>query len=919
MKLSRYSIIGIMVALLLSALAIMPVFGAVTGTVVVNKSFVSAVGDATITVDDADLNVLLTATQTVVFPASVTTSFFDLKDTAGNSGASFATATGTADGDEVSGTPTITAVSGVATTAANYVVSVFNKSTGSIQISSNVTTGTTPSLDITYKLATINTTTADVSSPSSTSSVTVVLSETGADTGLFVGRFAVGTVSIDIAGVLAKNAATSALDRILAVAGQDITIKYTDGDPAIVLQTELRVESTSPAGTLVSPADGSYTTSLAPVLTVEFTDVDSTVDNGTFDFVIADATTTGDSDVKALITIGTPTITTVTNGFRAAVTINAATAATDKTVGIRWYASVTDKAGNRGQTDANVSVAGNQNYALVIDKQGPNFSGSTVFAGAWWDAANNKVETAVSKSINTSIGIKLPDALDLADTAFDLNEDLNGASVTAADFDIDDLKQASGVTVSDYTTAPAAVYSGATNWIFLTVPPMAPDAKPKVTLLSTSGGISDNAGNSTTSGSKVGGDSQAPTISAVLNRTLDDTDVTLTITTNEAGAPPTVTVIGATTAGNSLGNPVVQAVTLTGTNVYSSTIAPGFGLHSIKVVVKDTTGNTSTLGLDTPTADWPATGALGIYIDNALPAPSVKANNGTAAGSSPEFSNPFFITAAYTGEMKEYGLDAGGTLTTIANAVVTDLDIQNTVTIATATLDGVSILGLQDTQDNTTFNFAVLDIATGEHELVIVAMDEAGNINATGTIKFTVVARKPYSVAMSAGWNLFSFPGNPEDGALDTVLPSSHPATDVLSYDDGVWSVASRTAGGTWEGTLTRMDGNHGYWINTSSSEPIKALLALASVGSAATLPTIAVEAGWNLVAVIDLAQTPQGHTSGKDIQTGKNYFTSVNWSVAYTYDSSTRQWLRVTSTANSVKNGQGVWVWATAAGTLIP
>ena len=33
MRLSRYSIIGIMIALLLSAMAIMPVFGAATGTV----------------------------------------------------------------------------------------------------------------------------------------------------------------------------------------------------------------------------------------------------------------------------------------------------------------------------------------------------------------------------------------------------------------------------------------------------------------------------------------------------------------------------------------------------------------------------------------------------------------------------------------------------------------------------------------------------------------------------------------------------------------------------------------------------------------------------------------------------------------------------------------------------------------------
>ena len=103
--------------------------------------------------------------------------------------------------------------------------------------------------------------------------------------------------------------------------------------------------------------------------------------------------------------------------------------------------------------------------------------------------------------------------------------------------------------------------------------------------------------------------------------------------------------------------------------------------------------------------------------------------------------------------------------------------------------------------------------------MVIVGEDAAGNTVTTGTIDFTVTARKAYKVAVSAGWNLVSFPGDPTDSAIGSVLPATHPATDVLSFDDGVWSVASRTAGGTWEGTLTTIDGKHGYWVNTSSSE----------------------------------------------------------------------------------------------------
>jgi hypothetical protein len=97
---------------------------------------------------------------------------------------------------------------------------------------------------------------------------------------------------------------------------------------------------------------------------------------------------------------------------------------------------------------------------------------------------------------------------------------------------------------------------------------------------------------------------------------------------------------------------------------------------------------------------------------------------------------------------------------------------------------------------------------------------------------------------------------------------------------------------------------------------PDKSLLALTSVGSASTLPTITVEAGWNLVSVIDLAQAKQ---SAAAKTTGVSYFTSLNWSVAYSYSASTRAWTRIVPTGGDVYNGTGVWVWATKAGTLIP
>jgi len=862
-------------------MAIMPVFGAATGTVSVSKTYVSADGEATITVDDADLNTLTASTQAV-----------DLAFTAGQTRGVTLTLS-TSAGDNISGTPTIGTPTAGGQVATNYNLSVFNATTGTVNVTAFAASSGNAEFVISYNLAKVGTTTADVTSPSDTTGISVTLTETGADTGVFEGTFGIdGTASND------------GNDVILAVPGQAVTVKYSDADPAGTRSTSLTVEDTEPVGTLVSPADDSFTTSLTQALTVNFTDSDSLVDAGTIAINILTATNNADADLTGTIKTGTVTTTAITNGFKGEIAL--ASVPDDVTIMITWNATASDLAGNVGTSDT---------FTLYIDNVGPDFANATGSAGAWWDAADAEVETDVTKSINTSIGIQLPDILGNGK-----DDALNADTVTAADFEIDSFLALGATAVSnDVTPSAVNVYAGAPNWIFLTVPAMAPDAQPSVVLLSTSGGISDTAGNATTTGTVASSDKQAPIATATWSdgtlSILDDSDATLTITTNEAGGVPVVTVIGAAdTTG-----PVAQSVSLVGTNLYESKITPGEGVNSVKAVVSDANGNSVTLGTGTPTADFPKSTSIALYIDSDLPVPTVTVNTEAASSSvspSIEVSDPFFIKAVYTTEGAEYGLTGAGVVTATAATVTTDLDDHNTVTIATVTLDDVSKLTLIDTQDNITFNVAISGIAVGDHELVIVAEDTAGNTVSTGTIEFTVTARKAYKVAVSAGWNLVSFPGDPIDGAIGSVLPAAHPATDVLSFDDGVWSVASRTAGGTWEGTLTTIDGKHGYWVNTSSSEPVEALLALASVGSAATLPTIAVEKGWNLVSVIDLAQTKQPSTA----ITGDAYLTSIDWAVAYTYNSSTRAWSRITSsTAANLTNGQGVWVWANKAGTLIP
>ena len=60
--------------------------------------------------------------------------------------------------------------------------------------------------------------------------------------------------------------------------------------------------------------------------------------------------------------------------------------------------------------------------------------------------------------------------------------------------------------------------------------------------------------------------------------------------------------------------------------------------------------------------------------------------------------------------------------------------------------------------------------------------------------KFTVKDRSKTTVAMVPGWNLVSLPGEPTDGAIDTVITNTQVET-VLTYDPSIpcgWLIAVR-------------------------------------------------------------------------------------------------------------------------------
>ena len=243
----------------------------------------------------------------------------------------------------------------------------------------------------------------------------------------------------------------------------------------------------------------------------------------------------------------------------------------------------------------------------------------------------------------------------------------------------------------------------------------------------------------------------------------------------------------------------------------------------------------------------------------------------------------------------------------------TKFDSYGRVEISDVTLNGENVDDIVVRVSSAGFDIALSNLSVGDHTLEFTVTDTAGN-STTEEVDFEVLPRSAYEVDLRPGWNLVSFPGDPVDTAIDSVLPADHPAIEVLKYDAGLWVAAVRDAGQPWEGELTDIDGQSAYWINTTSTKSLEAVLIQPGVGSASRPPAIPLIAGWNLIPVTDLDQEEAGTAQA-------DYFSSLSgedFVVAYSYDAVSRKWTRLTMDGN-VENGQGVWVYSRSNVVLVP
>ena len=301
-----------------------------------------------------------------------------------------------------------------------------------------------------------------------------------------------------------------------------------------------------------------------------------------------------------------------------------------------------------------------------------------------------------------------------------------------------------------------------------------------------------------------------------------------------------------------------------------------------------------------------------------------------------ESSSPF-IRINFDTEGEEYQIFTGGgtdpaTTTPVdelsfgSPPVDVEIDSHDAVTLTKLELedeDGnkTDLLGTEGTVDENSFVVSLPDLAVGTYTLTVNGTDDVGNkLSSDKKFAFEVEKRSSYKVTLDPGWNLISLPGTPADPSIDSVLPDSMKVSRVLQWVRGAFEVAERNSDGTWDpsGGVTELVAGPGYWVFTTAFEDIKTLIP--ERNPATVLPTVDIVGGWNLVGVVDQAQEKQGDPPGGGPTPANVYFSSIEWSVAYSYDTTTATWTKyIEGTTTDVLNGKGYWVWASKAGTLVP
>jgi len=761
-------------------------------------------------------------------------------------------------------------------------------------------------ITLAWKTSAEDSVTANVKSTQDPTGIDITLTETAEGTGIFR-----GTVQLIDAEVTGAVSTTTGGNKLVILNNGTVTATYSDDTPASGSATPTTVtatavaETNAPQVTIIGPADASATQDRTPTFSGSVTDsgsglmLESSVllyidDEDDATNVTAVEIAAGDQNTPDIPATAADGDASVSWDFTPSTALPTGVTTPDHLVD--WQVRANDLAGNVGFSDADGDATDNlvgegdepgegavagrgQPHVVQIDQQIPSISDA--YTGHYWDTTLATPARAQNRA--TSVEVVFDGSMD-------------AAAIDNTDFEVE---------IDSVTHVPsaAAVYSDAPASVWLTLGADIPsDETPTVKVVNS---IADTAGNTTTTGSKVAKDSLAPVLtlalsggSATSNPTgLTKDDITATITSDETLADIRVKVYkpGSIQDGTDI-IPVNQ-----GGNVYE-TVIRGAGLTAGVLSVVVTGQDSATAATLGGTAVAPSTRTLGdpdttsddattYTLDKTAPVmTTTPANGGTTSETSP------FVT----------------------------LDFGEDVTIDSATFDDVDIAASLVTTDDEKWIYRAVDLTLADHEVVAQATDLAGNQSIETTSTFEVIARADFALALVAGWNAVSVPGDPVTPDIDSVFTNTD-IDQVIAYSalnpSNPWRIATKDSGtglfvSTTELSLTDVRQGVGYWVHTDSFEAQDiALTAPIGPGSASppSVVTIPTGNGWNFVGVIDVSGANTTGASGVTVDTAPTYFASVNWSRAYSYNATGLQFVEVTNTgaaSDNLATGQGIWVF---------
>jgi hypothetical protein len=671
----------------------------------------------------------------------------------------------------------------------------------------------------------------------------------------------------DTAAALTDVTTASVISALLGTgaSGTGIAIEVAHGDTLTATYTDTAssasdtaaIDSTAPAIASFAPADKAATNDATPLLTAEVTDPDQGLNLADIKVYLNDVEKTG--------TAGYDTD-PLTGGFRVKFTTGTMAEGSHT-----WKLEATDKVGNK--------VTKTATYTIDVTK--PTLTAVATGTGIKLAATDLDADGTINEYVEYA---------DASSIKLTFSEVLDSATLATADFDVDGGAPTAVANQTKVYDSSSVALPDDGKYVYLTVATLASDAKPKVNI-SASDAVADKAGNGMTkqTTATTATDSIAPTTTVTLSSALGKKDdkITVTVTVDEALSDIDVNI----TNKASLALLSALAMTETTTNVWSAAYTIASNVEArVTVTAKDKTPNTTTKTVD----------FQGDITKPTISISAVGESSGKVEEGNVWLEFTFNDASEYTGDTHKEVSKTAASLKTLDKAGGT----------ATATED---VLAALFTLDDAKFTLAKT-LGVGFYSVTITGTDVAGNAQSGGVHAFEVTARAKTSLAIKPGMNLISLPGQPSDPAINSVLSATSPVDLVMYYDNasGTYKSSVRdTATSLFVGDVATINAGKSYWVRANAAFTLSVLIPPQEAGTLP--PEIAVGAGFNAVGVWDIA--------GEGTIFADQYFGSVSWTTAYSYDPTPGAGWAVLrpSRGDTVTSGTGYIVYVSEKGELTP